>query len=279
MSKNLMMRFVREMFAPNGMREMSSTSDVDAALSNAILAVLDGVQVSDQRQSAKPLAQFLKRSARDKLKIGAFNDIETFLRAMRSAKGGRRDDESTSFSDVNPEALPVLNLGRSPGFQPHDMTIMSAEYNAGALPDKHGNSIALLSVMPVEITYTLMVLANEKETLSALTAIYASWIYQYVAYGSTRFTASSQLAGSPIALECSFRDPKALIIEDLSGQLNNDRVYAAAIPITIVAPLYTAWLGTPQKTSFEVFNNGVAYTTAAPVILPPTFPNPYGEVV
>ena len=279
MSSALQMRFTREMFAPNGMLEMSSTSDVDAALANAILGVLDSVQVSDQRQSAKPLKQFLTRSARDKLKIGAFNDVETFLRAVRSAKGGRRDDESTSFSEVNPAALPVLNLGRSPGFQPHDMTIMSAEYNAGALADSDGNTVALLSVMPVEISYTLMVLANEKETLSALTAIYAAWIYQFTAYGATHFTAESKLAGAPIQLECSIRDPKALIIEDLSGQLNNDRVYAAALPLTIIAPLFTAWLGTPSKGQFEVYNNGVAYTSVAPHILPPLIPNPYGEVV
>lgn len=279
MSNSLMMRFVREMFAPNGMREMSSTSDVDAALANALLSVLDGVQVSDTRPSAKPLKQFLTRSARDRLKIGEFDDIEAFLRAMRAANGGRRDDESTSYSQINRDALPVINLARSPGFQLHDNTIMTDDYNVGGINNPAGQTVALLSVMPVEISYSIMVLAAEKETLSALTGIITSWLRQFAAWGSTHFTAQTQVAGCDLTLECAIRDPKAVIVDDLTLPRAQERVYAASIPVTVIAPLFTAWLGEKTSTSFEVYSNGVAYTSVAPDVLPPVKPNPFGEVV
>ncbi|PLR29072.1 hypothetical protein CYR55_23105, partial [Chimaeribacter californicus] len=103
----LMMRFTREMFAPNGKRELSSTSDVDTGLANTLLGVLDGLTVSDARKSALPLKQFLVRSARDKLKFGDFDDVEALLRAMRAANGGRRDDGNSTLKDINRDALPV----------------------------------------------------------------------------------------------------------------------------------------------------------------------------
>lgn len=268
MSNQLMMRFTREMFAPNGKREMSSTSDVDAALANAILSVFDGIEVNDNRSSAKPFRQFLQRSARDKLKIGAFDDVETFLLAMRSANGGRRDDESTSYSQINPDALPVINLGRTPGFQMHDNTHAVEDYNAGAMLDDNDEPVALLSLMPIEISYSIMMLANEKETLSMLVGTVAGWLRQYAAYGSTHFTAKSQLAGYPLELSCMFRDPKDVLINDLTPPLANNRVYAASVPVTVIAPLYTAWLGTKSTGSMEVYSNGVSYTSVAPVVVP-----------
>lgn len=279
MSSALMMRFAREMFAPNGMREMSSTSDVDAALANALLSVLDAVQVSDTRPSARPLTQFLKRSARDKLKMGEFDDVETFLRAMRAANGGRRDDESTSYSQINRDALPVINLARAPGFQVHDNTVMTDDYNVGGVANSAGKTVALLSVMPVEISYSIMVLAAEKETLSALTGIIASWLRQFAAWANTHFTAHTQVAGCELLLECAVRDPKAVMIDDLTLPRESSRVFASSIPVTVIAPLYTAWLGQQKSGSFEVYSNGVSYTTIAPAVLPPVKPNPFGEVV
>ncbi|HHA1396873.1 hypothetical protein [Enterobacter soli] len=281
MNKNdeLMMRFRREIFAPNGKREMTSTSDVDAGLANVILNVLNDVVVSDDRQSAKPLKQFLTRSPRDKLKIGQFDDVETFLRAMRTANGGRRDDENTSFSNVNADALPVLNLGRAPGFQLHDNSHATEDYNVGGITNADGKTVALLSLMPVEISYSIMVLANEKETLSALTGIIVGWLRQFAAWGATHFEAKSQVAGASVVLECSLRDVKAVMINDLSGQINDSRIYAATIPITVIAPLYTAWLGEQKTGVIDVINNGVTYTTTAPGI-PSELPlNLFGEVV
>ena len=278
MSNELMMRFKREMFLPNGKREMSSTSDVDAGLANAILSVFDGLEISDTRNSAKPFRQFLQRSARDKLKIGAFDDVETFLRAMRSANGGRRDDESTSYNQINADALPVINLGRSPGFQMHDNTHATEEYNAGSLLNDANEPIALVSLMPVEISYSIMMLANEKETLSLLVGAVAGWLRQYAAFGSTHFTAKSQLAGYDLELSCMIRDAKDVLISDLTPPLESTRVYAAAIPVTVIAPLYTAWLGTKSSGSIEVISNGVAYTSVAPAV-PPALAQQLYEVV
>jgi len=267
-SNELMMRFKREMFLPNGKREMSSTSDVDAGLANAILSVFEGLEISDARSSAKPFKQFLQRSARDKLKIGEFDDVEAFLRAMRSANGGRRDDESTSYSQINADALPVINLGRSPGFQMHDNTHATEEYNAGSLVNNSGEPVALVSLMPVEITYSIMMLANEKETLSMLVGAVAGWLRQYAAFGSTHFTAKSQLAGYALELSCMIRDPKDVLVNDLTLPLQSERVFAAAIPVTVVAPLYTAWLGAASSGSIEVSSNGVSYTSIAPAVAP-----------
>lgn len=278
MSSQLMMRFKREMFMPNGKREMSSTSDVDAGLANAILSIFDGLEISDTRPSAKPFRQFLQRSARDKLKIGAYDDVETFLRAMRSANGGRRDDVSTSYSKINADALPVINLGRSPGFQMHDNTHATEDYNAGTLLNSNDDPVALVSLMPIEISYSIMMLANEKETLSTLVGAVSGWLRQYAAFGSTHFTAKSQLAGNDLELDCMLRDPKDVLINDLTLPLEATRVYAAAIPVTVIAPLYTAWLGTKSSGNIEIFSNGVSYTSVAPGILP-VQPQPLNEVV
>ncbi|PLR29573.1 hypothetical protein CYR55_22710, partial [Chimaeribacter californicus] len=59
----------------------------------------------------------------------------------------------------------------------------------------------------------------------------------------------------------------------------NNRVFAASIPITVIAPLYTAWLGAPATGKIEVFNDGVAYSTIAPAMPPHAAPQPFNEVV
>ncbi|QCR38750.1 hypothetical protein [Nissabacter sp. SGAir0207] len=264
----LMMRFKREMFAPNGKRELSSTSDVDAGLANALLAVLDGLSVSDTRATARPLKRFLKRSARDKLKFGNYDDVEAFLRAVRAAGAGLRDEKPNSYGELNADALPIINLGRTPGFQMHDNTVVVDDFNAGYLTDDKGVPSALLTFNPVEIEYSIMVLANEKETLNALTGALLTWLRQFATYGNTNFTAQTRLAGCPLELECLLRDPRGSMVNDLTLPMANERIYAAAIPVTVIAPLFTAWLGTPSSGKIEIISDGVSYTTVAPIVPP-----------
>ncbi|WP_147200859.1 hypothetical protein [Pantoea sp. CCBC3-3-1] len=276
---NLQMRFTREMFTPNGLREISSTSDVDAALGNLLLSVFDGLQVSDPRTSAKGFKQFLTRSGRDKLKLGAFDDVETLLQAVRSADGGRRDDQSTSYSNVNRDALPIINLGRFPGFQLHDNSLAVDIYDAGYLANASGEKIALLSLVPVEISYSIMVLSSEKEALSTMIGVISTWLRQFALQGGNNFTAQTQLVGSNLMLQCMFRDAKAVLVNDLTPSLTTDRIFAASIPVTVIAPLYTAWLGTPSTGKIEVYREGVNYSAAAPRVPLTDKQQIFGEVV
>ncbi|PLR29064.1 hypothetical protein CYR55_23130, partial [Chimaeribacter californicus] len=164
----------------------------------------------------------------------------------------RRDDGNSTLKDINRDALPVINLGRSPGFQMHDNTICTDEYNAGHITNAAGKVTALLSLTPVEITYSVMVLAAEKETLSALVGVLATWLRQFTNYGNSNFTAKSRITGCDLELDCLIRDPKGVFVNDLTLPLANNRVFAASIPITVIAPLYTAWLGAPATGKIEV---------------------------
>lgn len=248
----LLMRFKKAMLAPTGKRELSSTSDVDAGLGNALLSALEDIEVTDTRPWSKPLVEFLSRKKSDQLKFGEFDDVEAFLRAYRAAGAGRRFNPNRP--EVNTNSLPVLNLGRTPGFQLHDNTIVTDEYDAGYITDKDGKPTALLSHTPIEISYSLMVLANEKEVLNALTGIYASWFRQFSNFGNTNFIFQTVIAGAALQLNCLIRDPKAVIVDNLTLPLASNRVFASAISFTVIAPLYSAWKGTPLSQTIDVLS-------------------------
>lgn len=250
----LLMRFKRALLKPTGKRELSSTSDVDAGLGNTLLAALEDIELTDSRPWAKPLKEFLAREKSDQLKFGEFDDVEAFLRAYRAAGAGRR--LSANAPEMNTNSLPVLNLGRTPGFQLHDNTIVSDDYEAGYISGADGKPCALLSNTPIEISYSLMILANEKEVLNALTGVFASWFRQFTNYGNTSFSALTVLAGASIEMKCQIRDPKAAIVDNLSLPLATNRVFASAISFTVLAPLYSAWKGVPATGTIDVFAGG-----------------------
>lgn len=250
----LMMRFKRAALKPSGKREISSTSDVDAGLGNRLLQVLEDIEITDTRSWCKPLREFLGREKSDQLKFGDFDDVEAFLRAYRAAAAGRRASIKNPL--INSNAMPVLNLCRKPGIQPHDNTLEVDNDDAGFITDENKKPIALLSSNPVEINYSLMVLAHEKEVLNALTSYYASWFRQFTNYGGTNFTAKSILAGAMIEVNCLIRDPKAVMIDDLSVAISENRIFASSLSFTVVAPVLTAWKGTPANVTVDVFAGG-----------------------
>lgn len=255
-NEKLLMRFKRAALKPTGKRELSSTSDVDAGLGNKLLTVLEDIEVTDARPWAKPLKEFLSREKSDQLKFGDFDAVETFLRAYRAAGAGRRG--SSTKPEVNLNALPVLNLSRKPGFQLHDNSLVDDDYAAGYILGKDETPVAILSNTPVEISYSLMILANEKEVLNALTGIYASWFRQFTNYGNTSFTSQTTLANSTIPLGCLIRDPKGIIIDDLSLPLTTSRIFASALSFTVIAPLFSAWKGESAMATFDVNDGGQA---------------------
>ena len=250
----LMMRFIQAALKPTGKRELSSTSDVDAGLGNKLLQVLEDIELTDMRAWCKPLREFLSREKSDQLKFGDFDDVEAFLRAYRAAAAGRRASIKNPL--VNQNAMPVLNLCRKPGIQLHDNSLVEDSDDAGYIFDENGTPVALISSNPVEINYSLMVLAHEKEVLNALTSYYAAWFRQFTNFGSTNFTTKTALAGAMVEVGCLIRDPKAVMIDDLSIAISENRIFASSLSFTVVAPVLTAWKGKPANVTLDVFAGG-----------------------
>lgn len=232
----LLASFKKRSLIPSGVQEFTPLDDIDAAFAQAINQAFDPLVVSEPSRYNKSFAEFLSRTPRDRITLGSFADINAFLASFRDSRAGRQDTHASHPQAVNKLALPIVNLSRSPAFSVYEGEISKDDYDAGELIEDD-KTIAVVSTMPVSLSYSLWVVSEEKQTLGMVCMALAFWLRLYASHGKASFMTETRLGSTEIGIHCILEAQKSVMFSDLTAGTAEDRLFAAGLDLTVIADM------------------------------------------
>lgn len=251
-------RFKQLQLTPTGKREISSLSEVDNGFVSNLLSAINELHFQNPRRQDLAMVEYLKRSDKDKHSIGHYQDVKALLNALASSNHGLQDKQKSA--PVNRQALPLLNIGREISYSFYVGEMERDELDYGELfEEEDGPIIAIVSKVPVQLTYKVWALAADLETLGHMTGAIGTWMRLWQSQGATSYECTTSLCGMPIAIDNVIDAPKEVTWTDISPDAATERVYAAEILITVVSAQLVAHMVEATAVRHEValgFDNG-----------------------
>nr|DAJ95941.1 MAG TPA: hypothetical protein [Caudoviricetes sp.] len=228
--------FRKKMLTPTGKQEFLPLDCIDSALAAALNDAFTPLVVSVPDRTNKSFCEFLKRSPRDRITLGTFNDVNAWLASFEASRAGRKDSTCPP-GKVNKLAMPLINLSRSPAFSVYEGELSRDVFDDGQITDENGVTTALVATMPVSLDYTLWIASDEKESLNMVAAALAFWLRFYASRGQASFMATSEMAGAEMCMECVINGQKSIAFQDLTTGTEESRLFAVGLELSVVADL------------------------------------------
>ncbi|EEW6789606.1 baseplate [Escherichia coli] len=226
----------KKVLTPTGKQEFLPLDCIDTALAAALNDAFTPLVVSVPDRTNKSFCEFLKRTPRDRITLGTFNSVDAWLASFQASRSGRKDSNCPGGT-INKLAMPLLNLSRSPAFAVYEGELSRDVFDDGQILDENGATTALVATMPVSLDYTLWIASDEKESLNMVAAALAFWLRFYTSRGQASFTATSELAGVEMSMECVINGQKSIAYQDLTSGTDEDRLFAVGLDLNVVADL------------------------------------------
>lgn len=252
---DLLLRIRRLKLKPTGEREVNGLRCIDIAVGNHIISSLKGLTVNNEDKHNRGFLKFVERPPQDQVLLGRFDDIKEFIRTVRQAKAGRKSQEGNKYANL--DALPIINVSRSIDFDVavNDRQIRRDKY--GEIADEDGNVFAVLDAHPTNLAYDVYILSAEKEPLAMLCNAIA--VHFAGMFGSTGFSATTNIANTEVDIECAFPDARPLAFADVSLPIMEDRLFAAKASIGVQADIIMAHAVEPLVETIEVISSGAIH--------------------
>lgn len=228
--------FRKKMLTPTGKQEFLPLDCIDSALADALNDAFTPLVVSVPDRTNKSFCEFLKRSPRDRITLGTFSSVDAWLAAFESSRSGRKDSACPP-GKVNKLAMPLINLSRSPAFSVYEGELSRDVFDDGQISDQNGTTTALVATMPVSLDYTLWIASDEKESLNMVATALAFWLRFYASRGQASFTATSEIAGADMCVECVINGQKSIAFEDLAPGTEENRLFAVGLDLNVIVDL------------------------------------------
>lgn len=232
----LLASFKKRSLIPSGVKEFTPLDDIDSALAKSLNQAFDSLIVSEPSRYNKSFSEFLTRTARDRITLGSFPDVSAFLASFEDSRAGRKDTQAAKKQAVNKLALPIVNLSRSPAFSVYDGDISKDDYDAGELIEDD-KAIAVVSTMPVALSYSLWVVSEEKQSLGMVCMALAFWMRLYASHGKASFMTETRLGKTEIGIHCVLEAQKSISFSDLTAGTQDNRIFAAGLDLTVIADM------------------------------------------
>lgn len=220
-----------------GKRQTTGFDAVDDALATVISNVFDNVLLVEPSQVEQRFQSFLSRPAAERIYVGRFDSVIECLKAIRRANAGqgRRPDAQ----HLNRDALPLINISRSMDIN-YDNNDQQVDRRIGTSfnDPTDGRPLAELGFMQALLTYDITIMATDKDTLGLMCNSLGASIRLLM---STQFEANTHLVRVPVPLVCALQDAKEIGFSDVSAPLEEERIYAAQAPISVLADVITAF--------------------------------------
>ena len=110
-------------------------------------------------------------------------------------------------------------------------------FDDGQILDENDAITALVATMPVSLDYTLWIASDEKESMNMVATALAFWLRFYASRGQASFTATSELAGVEMSMECVINGQKSIAFQDLTSGTDDDRLFAVGLDLNVIADL------------------------------------------
>ncbi|MCL8356399.1 baseplate [Enterobacter hormaechei] len=230
----LLASFRKKNLTPTGEQEFIPLDCIDTAFAAALNDAFTPLVVKVPKRTNKSFIEFLKRSPRDRITLGTFSDVNAWLKSVEGSRSGRKD---STCPNVNKLAMPLVNLSRSPAFSIYEGELSKDVFDDGQILDENDATTALVSTMPVSLDYTLWIASDEKESLDMVAAALAFWLRFYASRGQASFTATSEIAGVEMSMNCVIDGQKSIAFQDLTSGTDEDRLFAVGLDLNVVADL------------------------------------------
>ncbi|WP_241612996.1 hypothetical protein [Rosenbergiella epipactidis] len=218
-----------------GRYETVGLNTVDNALASRISAMFTNAVVLGNAPGTERFASFLKWQPQDRVFAGKFDDVAQILRSIAQEKAGQQP--TLTDEKINSLALPVVNVSRTFDLVYENGDEGKSVWNYKFFTDDSGKPLADLLTQYVSLSYEVMLIAAEKETLAMMcNALAASF------YSMTEHTLShtANLFNSDIPLQSAIATPKSLMFTEMTPSTTG-RIFAASLPLTVTAQLVSAW--------------------------------------
>lgn len=228
--------FHKKVLTPNGKQEFMPLDCIDAALAAALNDAFTPLVVSVPDRTNKSFCEFLKRTPRDRITLGTFSSVDAWLASFQASRSGRKDSTCPA-GGINKLAMPLVNLSRSPAFSVYEGELSRDVFDDGQILDENNAITALVATMPVSLDYTLWIASDEKESMNMVATALAFWLRFWVSRGQASFTATSELAGVEMSMECVISGQKSIAFQDLTSGTDEDRLFAVGLDLNVIADL------------------------------------------
>lgn len=251
MMEELISRFHELELEPTGEYEVSGFQSADEAIATLISRMFDGAKINTPTRENAAFQRFIESPPAERVVLGKFDDIVEFLRALRRADNWKA---TPSKPAVNKQALPVINVSRSfdTAFMPieskRDLPNVFGKFNI--IEDKSGRPYAAINTTNASLTYTITLLAAEKETLSLL----INTIGVQLRFAEHRsLLAPVVIALADASLDVTLTDGRDISFTDISAPIGDDRIFAVQTTLTASVDVLHALAVVPHNTRTQVF--------------------------
>ncbi|EKT2122023.1 baseplate [Salmonella enterica] len=226
--------FRKKQLKPTGKQEFVPVECIDTAFAAALNDAFEPLVISATNRMNKSFSAFLKRSPRDRITVGSFNDIKEWFAAVEASRAGRKD---SPHLPVNKLAMPLVNLSRSPAFSIYEGELSRDVFNDGEITDENNVTSALVSTIPFSLNYSLWIASDEKESLGMVASAFAFWLRLYASHGQASFTATSVISDVEMPINCVIEGQKSIAFQPFTSGTEEDRIFAVGLDMTVVADL------------------------------------------
>lgn len=230
----------KKRLTPTGKQEFVPIECIDTAFAAALNDAFEPLVVSSSNRMNKSFSAFLKRSPRDRITVGSFNDIKEWLASFEASRAGRKDSPRQT-EKVNKLAMPLINLSRSPAFSIYEGELSKDVFNDGQITDDNDEISALVATIPFSLNYSLWIASDEKESLGMVASALSFWLRLYASHGQATFTATSLINDVEMPINCVIEGQKSIAFVPITTGTEEDRIFGVGLDMTVVAdmPLLT----------------------------------------
>lgn len=209
-------------------RYFSSTQDLDVGFGNYLLNILDLMREPETGIWSKSFCEYTKREKSKKLIFGSESDITLFYREMQ---------ERLSYSKENKTDLPMVYFFKDPSISYCDDDSQEKQRNYGTLVNEDNNtSYATIDVMPIVSTYTIVVVAWDKESLTKL----AGGLMLSLMTAPRKINFNTSVLNALIEQNAVISPAQAMVWQNESIPVTEGRLFAMSTTVTISSNLYQA---------------------------------------
>lgn len=240
--KQTLARINNWQFSRTGKFQVSGFGEVDQAVASMVSDIFSKVLLVAPQPYEARYASFLARSPADRVFVGRYDNIIEFLHALRRASAGQGRRPEAIKDQLNPDALPLVNISRSMdiSYENNDQQIDRRKGGDTLFRNEQtGEPLAQFEYTQALLTYDVTLLATDKITLGLMANTLGAHFRQLM--GSSFMATTKMMNAVDIPLNLNIEAPKEVGFTDVSAPLGEERVYAVQAPITVMSDVAAAW--------------------------------------
>lgn len=223
-----------------GFSEVTDLTDIDKAVAKVIGKALQTMVVTDtKRKTNSEFYRFTQKPMKEKLMIGQFDDVNTFVSTFAGSETPRNS------------IFPIVYLYRDSSIVFADGTDYKDIMYQAEIMDNNGNKTANIHKSFVKLTYTVTALAWEKSTSDRLGLNLAMWL-RHMKNTERSFTAKTMIAGAAVELKGEINGQRDTMTSSVTMPYSETKLNGQSIMIEVTTETLEAIAVDVKKSRWQL---------------------------